>query len=85
MQWFKSITKQQGSQTSAPFVRTRSSLRVLQNNKALKHKSHTRTVPFCLRVLQNNKALKRIQYIVLSRCRLRVLQNNKALKLKAQR
>ena len=56
------------------------SLRVLQNNKALKHAFRNLNSEQCLRVLQNNKALKPSLHTPSFFVSLRVLQNNKALK-----
>ena len=57
------------------------SLRVFQNNKALKLSSPVHLEAVGLRVFQNNKALKRNQLENVLRSSLRVFQNNKALKL----
>ena len=56
------------------------SLRILQNNKALKPSAPLLSKDFSLRILQNNKALKQAAEVKMSLDSLRILQNNKALK-----
>ena len=55
-------------------------LRLLQNNKALKHCRRNVRCGGSLRLLQNNKALKHSFHFSASLRCLRLLQNNKALK-----
>ena len=56
------------------------SLRILQNNKALKQEEQHLSVQKSLRILQNNKALKLWRIDFYFDVGLRILQNNKALK-----
>ena len=60
--------------------RSDKSLRVSQNNKALKPHALQYNQVICLRVSQNNKALKQSYSPYQERTGLRVSQNNKALK-----